>query len=135
MDASRVADGILEVRHADGSGTAFYDRTMYHPPRGDYHVFEDQAGSQWYAIPGTVAVERRPVYEAGKPVYDDGVLRTVNVETVRYQSKPAKYAEKPERRPTGESKPPKKETITECPRAISGSRAHFHGKRGEEYVR
>lgn len=108
VDASRVADGILEVRHADGSGTAFYDRTMYHPPRGDYHVFEDQAGSQWYAIPGTVAVERRPVYEAGKPVYDDGVLRTVNVETVRYQSKPAKYAEKPERRPTGESKPPKR---------------------------
>ena len=108
VDASRATDGILEVRHADGSGTAFYDRTIYQPPRGDYHVFEDSAGSQWYAIPGTAAVDRRPVYEGGKPVYDNGVLRTVNVETVRYQSRPAKYAEKPERRPSGERKPPRR---------------------------
>ena len=68
VDSSRSADGILEVRHEDGTGTAFYDRTMYQAPRGDYHVFEDSGGSQWYAIPGTPAVERRPVYEDGRPV-------------------------------------------------------------------
>ena len=61
---------------------------MYQAPRGDYHVFEDSGGGQWYAIPGTAAVERRPVYEDGKPVYDKDVLRTVNVETVRYPTTP-----------------------------------------------
>lgn len=41
VDSSRAADGILEVRHEDGSGTAFYDRTMYQAPRGDYHVYRN----------------------------------------------------------------------------------------------
>lgn len=59
VDSSRVGDGILEVRHEDGSGTAFYDRAVYQAPRGDYHVYEDSGGSQWYAIHGTPAVERR----------------------------------------------------------------------------
>lgn len=108
VDASRASDGVLEVRHADGSGTAFYDRTMYQAPRGDYHVFEDSGGSQWYAIPGTAAVERRPVYEDGKPVYDKDVLRTVNVETVRYPTTPTRFADTPDRRPTGDRKPPKR---------------------------
>jgi len=110
VDSSRAADGVLEVRHADGSGTAFYDRTMYQPPRGDYHVFEDSGGSQWYAIPGTAAVERKPVYEGGKPVYDGDVLRTVNVETIRYQTTPTRFAPSPERRPTTDRKPPKRKT-------------------------
>lgn len=109
IDSSRAADGVLEVRHDDGSGTAFYDRTMYQPPRGDYHVFEDSRGSQWYAIPGSPAVERRPVYEDGKPVYDADGLRTVNVETVRYKATPTPYG-KPAQRPKGERKPPKKKT-------------------------
>ena len=108
VDASRASDGVLEVRHADGSGTAFYDRTMYQAPRGDYHVFEDSGGGQWYAIPGTAAVERRPVYEDGKPVYDKDVLRTVNVETVRYPTTPTRFADTPGRRPTGDRKPPKR---------------------------
>lgn len=110
VDSSRAADGVLEVRHADGSGTAFYDRTMYQPPRGDYHVFEDSGGSQWYAISGTAAVERKPVYEGGKPVYDGDALRTVNVETVRYQTTPTRFAPSPERRPTTDRKPPKRKT-------------------------
>ena len=50
---------------ADGSGTAFYNRTRYQPPRGDYHVYEDSGGGQWYAIPGVAAVERKPVYQDG----------------------------------------------------------------------
>ena len=106
VDSSRASDGILEVRHEDGSGTAFYDRTVYQPPKGDYHVFEDNGGGQWYAIQGTPAVERRPLYEEGKPVYnDDGVLQTYNVETVRYKSTPTKYLE-PQRRPTNDRKAP-----------------------------
>ena len=75
VDSSRASDGVLEVRHADGSGTAFYDRTRYQPPRGDYHVYEDSGGGQWYAIPGVASVERKPVYQDGKPVYDGDILQ------------------------------------------------------------
>lgn len=107
IDSSRAEDGILEVRHEDGSGTAFYDRTMYQPPRGDHHVFEDSGGGQWYAIPGTPAVERQPVYQDGKPVYEGDELKTINVETIRYKTTPARYAE-PARRPARERKAPKK---------------------------
>ena len=105
VDSSRSADGILEVRHEDGTGTAFYDRTMYQAPRGDYHVFEDSGGSQWYAIPGTPAVERRPVYVDGKPVYDGDKLQTTTVETMRYKSTPSRYTQ-PQKRPVNERKPP-----------------------------
>ena len=105
VDSSRSTDGILEVRHEDGTGTAFYDRTMYQAPRGDYHVFEDSGGSQWYAIPGTPAVERRPVYVDGKPVYDGDKLQTTTVETMRYKSTPSRYTQ-PQKRPVNERKPP-----------------------------
>ena len=108
VDASRVDDGVLEVRHADGSGTAFYDRTRYQPPRGDYHVYEDSSGSQWYAIPGVASVERRPVYQDGKPVYDGDSLRTVNVESVRYPSTPSTFAPTPKQRQANDRKPPKR---------------------------
>lgn len=107
IDSSRAGDGILEVRHEDGSGTAFYDRTMYQQPRGDHHVFEDSRGGQWYAIHGTPAVEQRPVYQDGKPVYEGEKLQTMAVETVRYKTTPARYAE-PARRPSRERKAPKK---------------------------
>ena len=105
VDSSRAGDGILEVRHEDGSGTAFYDRAVYQAPRGDYHVYEDSGGSQWYAIHGTPAVERRPVYEDGKPLYENDKLQTFTVETVRYKSTPARYSE-PKKRPVTERKPP-----------------------------
>ena len=105
VDGFRSADGILEVRHEDGTGTAFYDRTMYQAPRGDYHVFEDSGGSQWYAIPGTPAVERRPVYEDGRPVYDGDKLQTTTVETMRYKSTPSRHTQ-PQKRPVTERKPP-----------------------------
>lgn len=105
VDSSRSADGILEVRHEDGTGTAFYDRTMYQAPRGDYHVFEDSGGSQWYAIPGTPAVERRPIYEDGRPVYDGDKLQTTTVETMRYKSTPSRHTQ-PQKRPVTERKPP-----------------------------
>ena len=105
VDSSRSADGILEVRHEDGTGTAFYDRTMYQAPRGDYHVFEDSGGSQWYAIPGTPAVERRPVYEDGRPVYDGDKLQTTTVETMRYKSTQSRHTQ-PQKRPVTERKPP-----------------------------
>ncbi len=105
VDSSRSADGILEVRHEDGTGTAFYDRTMYQAPRGDYHVFEDSGASQWYAIPGTPAVERRPVYEDGRPVYDGDKLQTTTVETMRYKSTPSRHTQ-PQKRPVTERKPP-----------------------------
>jgi hypothetical protein len=96
---------VLEVRHADGSGTAFYDQTRYQAPRGDYKTYEDNRGGQWYAIPGTPTVERRPVFENGKPVYDGETLKTVNVESIRYKTTPAKF-EKPKKRDTNDRKVP-----------------------------
>lgn len=105
VDGSRAGDGVLEVRHEDGAGTAFYDRAIYQAPRGDYHVFEDSGGGQWYAIPGTPTVERRPVYEDGKAVYDGDKLQTVNVETMRYKTTPMRYSE-PKKRPVNERKAP-----------------------------
>lgn len=107
VDGTHRQDGYFEVRHEDGSGTKFYDIARYAAPRGDYQVFEDSRGSQWYAIQGDAAVERKPVYENGKPVYDNGKLRTTNVETIRYKQTPTRFAE-PEKRGDIERKPPKR---------------------------
>ncbi len=74
---------ILKFAMKIGSGTMFYDTSQYAAPRGDYQVFEDARGGQWYAIRGEAAVERKPVYQDGKPVYDGDSVRTVSVETVR----------------------------------------------------
>ena len=107
VDGSHSQDGHFEVRNADGSGTVFYDSTRFAVPRGDYQIMEDARGSQWYAIRGEAAVERKPVYENGQAVYDDGKLRTVSVETVRYKQTPARFAE-PKKRADIERKPPRK---------------------------
>lgn len=107
VDSTHRQDGHFEVRNADGSGTAFYDTARYAAPRGDYQVFEDARGSQWYAIHGEPAVERKPVFEKGKPVYDGENVRTVNVDTVRYKQTPARFPE-PEKRADIVHKPPKR---------------------------
>ena len=107
VDGSHREEGHFEVCHTDGSGTQFFDTTRYAAPRGDYKVYEDAKGQQWYAIHGEPAVERKPVYLDGKAVYEDGKLKTTNVETVRYKSTPTLY-QKPQRRPEKPSKPPRK---------------------------
>lgn len=107
VDGSQRLDGHFEVKHEDGSGTMFYDTTMFAPPRGDYKVFEDVNGSQWYAIHGEAAVDRKPVFENGKPVYDGDNVRTVNVDTVRYKATPSRYDD-PDKRSDGEVKSPKR---------------------------
>ena len=100
-------DGHFAVRHADGSGTAFYDTAIYAPPRGDYQVYEDKRGQQWIAIHGTPGVEQRPVYHDGKPVYENGSIKTTRVETVKYGNTPGKYSA-PRKRAKSEIKPPRK---------------------------
>ena len=81
--------------------------------RDAYHLYlngEEYShinGSQWYAIHGEAAVDRRPVFENGKPVYDGDNVRTVNVDTVRYKATPSRYGE-PEARNDGETKAPKR---------------------------
>ena len=107
VDGSGRADGHFEVRHENGSGTMFYDTAQYAAPRGDYQVFEDARGGQWYAIRGEAAVERKPVYEHGKPVYDGESVRTVSVETVRYKQTPSRFEEPKPRKNSG-SKPPRR---------------------------
>ncbi len=106
VDGTQRDYGHFEVRHEDGSGTAFYDTARYAPPKGDYQVYEDSHGGQWYGIHGNAAVERRPVYENGAPVYtDNGNVKTVSVETVRYQATPSRYQE-PKQRDMTEDRPP-----------------------------
>lgn len=107
VDGSHREEGRFEVRHTDGSGTQFFDTARYAAPRGDYKVYENAKGKQWYAIHGEPAVERKPVYLDGKAVYEDGKLKTTNVETVRYKSTPTLY-QKPQRRPEKPPKPPRK---------------------------
>lgn len=107
VDGSHKEEGRFEVRHTDGSGTKFFDTTRYAAPRGDYKVYEDAKGKQWYAIHGEPAVERKPVYQNGKAVYEEGKLKTTNMETVRYKSTPTLY-QKPQRRPEKPPKPPRK---------------------------
>lgn len=107
VDGAHREDGHFEVRHSDGSGTAFYDTARYAAPRGDYKVYEDAQGQQWFAIQGTPAVERKPVYENGKPVYEGENVKTVAAESVRYKNTPAKFAA-PERRKDADPAPPRK---------------------------
>lgn len=107
VDGSGRQDGHFEVRHENGSGTMFYDTAQYAAPRGDYQVYEDARGGQWYAVRGEPAVERRPVYENGKPVYDGESVRSVSVETVRYKNTPSRFSE-PKTRNSTEIKPPRR---------------------------
>lgn len=107
VDGSRRLEGQMEVWHSDGSGTRFYDTSQYAAPRGDYQVYEDSRGGQWYAIHGEASVDRKPVYEDGKPVYDGDSVRTVSVESVRYRSTPERYTE-PRKRDHSAVKSPKR---------------------------
>lgn len=108
LDSEHAQEGRFEVRHSDGSGTAFYDRAQYKAPLGDYKVYEDAKGGQWYAILGTPTVERKPVFEDGKPVLDtNGGVKTVNVEAVRYKTTLTRFAE-PSRRNISEVKRPRR---------------------------
>lgn len=107
VDGSHREDGRFEVRHEDGSGTMFYDSTRYAAPRGDYQLLADAKGGKWYAVHGESAVERKPVYENGKPLYDGDSVKTVSVETVRYRNTPARFGE-PVKRNAPEVRTPKR---------------------------
>ena len=107
VDGSQRMDGYFEVRHENGSGTMFYDTAQFAPPRGDYQVYEDINGNQWYAIRGEAAIERKPVYENGKPVYEGDNVKSVSVETVRYRNTPNRY-EEPRERGEIDTKPPRR---------------------------
>lgn len=104
VDIAGSENGSFSVRHEDGSATAFYDAARYNAPRGEYASYQDTNGGSWYAVHGEASVERRPVYEDGKPVYDGGNVRTVTVESVRYKTTPERYGEPKER---GDNKKPK----------------------------
>lgn len=107
VDSRHRDDGHFEVRHEDGSGTAFYDTAQFDTPRGDYQVYEDAHGKQWIAIHGDAAVERRPVYENSQAVYDGENVKTVSVETVRYKNTPSRFKE-PEQRESYDFQPPRR---------------------------
>lgn len=107
VDGSQREDGHFEVRHKDGSGTMFYDTAQYDAPHGDYQVFEDHEGHQWFAIHGESSVERKPVYNNGKPVYDEHGVVSTNVESVRYKNTPSRFGD-PKQREDTPTKPPRR---------------------------
>lgn len=107
VDGAGIPDGYFEVRHENGSGTRFYDAARYEAPHGSYRQYEDAEGNSWYGIQGEAAIERRPVYENGKPVYEGSSVKSVTVETVRYPSKPSRYRG-PAARGKNESHPPQR---------------------------
>jgi hypothetical protein len=107
VDATRQSDGVFEVRHEDGTGTAFYDGTKFKTPRGEHQVYEDSNGGSWYAVQGTPTVERRPMYENGKAVREGSELKTVNVEGIKYKTTPEKFSQ-PQKRDANENRPPRK---------------------------
>ena len=107
VDGSQRGDGHFEVRHEDGSGTMFYDTAQYDAPRGDYQVFEDRDGHQWFAVHGEPVVERKQVYDNGKPVYDERGVVSTNVESVRYRSTPSRFGD-PKQRDDTQTKPPRR---------------------------
>ena len=109
VDGSQRGDGHFEVRHEDGSGTMFYDTAQYDAPRGDYQVFEDRDGHQWFAVHGEPVVERKPVYDNGKPVYDERGVVSTNVESVRYRSTPSRFGD-PKQRDDTQTKPPRRKS-------------------------
>lgn len=109
VDGSQRGDGHFEVRHEDGSGTMFYDTAQYGAPRGDYQVFEDRDGHQWFAVHGEPVVERKPVYDNGKPVYDERGVVSTNVESVRYRSTPSRFGD-PKQRDDTQTKPPRRKS-------------------------
>ena len=110
VDASNSGSGYFEVRHEDGSGTRFYDSTQYQAPRGEYQSYEDSNGNSWYGVHGEAAVERKPVYENGQPVYDGDRLRTVNVPSVHYRNTPSAYGT-PEAHEIGEQRAPNRRKL------------------------
>lgn len=92
VDSSCSSDGSFEIRHDDGSGTRFYDTSRYAVPNGEYRIYDDASGGHWYAIMGEPTVERHPVYENGQTVYENGTMKTVLVESVKYRSVPRRFA-------------------------------------------
>lgn len=107
VDGSQRLEGHFEVRHDNGSGTMFFDTSQYAAPRGDYRVFEDVNGRQWYAVHGEAAVERKPVFENGKPVYDGENVKTISVDTIRYKQTPSRFGD-PKLRSHTDVKPPRR---------------------------
>ncbi len=107
FDGSERNEGRFEIRHEDGSGTMFYDSARYAAPHGDYHNVEDVNGGLWYAVHGQTAAVRRPVYENGKPVYGNGGVKTVSMETVSYGTVPKRF-EAPKTREHMNIKSPKR---------------------------
>jgi len=82
---------------------------MYKPPRGDHKVYEDSKGGKWYSVEGVPTVERRPVYENGKAVYDGNQIKTENVEGIRYSTTPEKFGETKKRNANDNKSPRKKQ--------------------------
>ena len=107
VEHDHMDEGYFKIRNEDGSGMAFYDASRFDTPRGEYQTFEDSQGGRWYGIHGEAAVERKPLYEHGKPVYDGDKLCTVNVDTVRYRQTPAKFSQ-PKQRTEIPNKAPKR---------------------------
>lgn len=109
LSPAQQSDGYFEVLHQDGSGTRFYDCSQYGSPRGDYKVYEDSTGHQWFAIDGTPAIDHVPMTDSkGQPLYENGALKTTPKPTIRYRSVLTRFASPEKRNPLQPIQPPKR---------------------------
>ena len=109
LSPAQQSDGFFEVLHQDGSGTRFYDCSQYGSPRGDYKVYEDSTGHQWFAIDGTPAIDHVPMTDHhGQPLYENGTLKTTPKPTIRYRSVLTRFASPEKRNPLQPIQPPKR---------------------------
>lgn len=92
VSPAQQSDGFFEVLHADGSGTRFYDCSQYGSPRGDYKVYADRTGHQWFAIDGMPS--------ADPPA--------INKSTIQYRSALVRFAPPAKRNPIQPIQPPKR---------------------------
>ena len=97
----------MEASHPDYGTSMWYNSAMYQEPDAPHDTIQSTDGVGWYAIPGTPVVERRIVYEGGKPVYDGGQIKTTQVEAIRYKSTLTRYAA-PQPRDRSEKRPPRR---------------------------
>ena len=109
VDTSMRDDGQFTVYNTDGTGTRFYDMTMYRPV-GNYRVFEDRNGHSWAAYDGSYQSVRHVVTDRnGNPVVDKSGRAKERYETVMsFRQEPQRIKEPAKKKSTGIKTPRRK---------------------------
>ena len=109
VDTTMRDEGQFTVYNTDGSGTRFYDMSVYKPV-GNYRVFEDRNGHSWAAYDGSYQSVRHIVTDQhGNPVLDKRGRAKERYETVMsFRQEPQKIKEPTRKKSTGIKAPRRK---------------------------